>query len=73
MSTSISTHQYSSVQRAALAVSAALAAWAEASVRRERASAAVEEGAYERSLRLHQAEQRRQAAIIELSLLPRQF
>ena len=73
MSTSTPTCQYSAVQRAALAVSAALAAWAEASSRRERASAAAQEGAYERSIRLHQAELRREAAITELYLLPRQF
>lgn len=73
MSTSTSTSDYSAVQRAALALSAALAAWAESSARRERLSAAADEDARQRRVRRQQAELRREAAIAERLLMPRQF
>ncbi|WP_157983905.1 hypothetical protein [Nesterenkonia muleiensis] len=73
MSTSTSTPDYGAMQRAALAVSAVLAAWAEASARRKRLSAAAGEGARHRRIRRQQAELRREAAITERLLMPRQF
>lgn len=63
----------SHLQRAALAVSAALAAWAEASARKQRSAAEPFEAVRRRSARLHEAELRREAAISQRLLMPRQF
>ena len=61
------------LQRAALAVSAALADWAEDSAPKERSASASRERARRRSIQLRDAELRREAAITQQLLLPRQF
>lgn len=62
------------LRRAALAVAEALAAWAEPSAREQQDSAGESaELASQRSLRLQEAERRRDAALNQLFMLPRQF
>ena len=61
------------LQRAALAVSVALADWAEDSAPKERSAAVSRERARRRSIQLRDAELRREAAITQQLLLPRQF
>ncbi|WP_157984052.1 hypothetical protein [Nesterenkonia muleiensis] len=63
----------SHLQRAALTVSAALAAWAEASARRQGSAAEPLEAVRRRSGRAHEAELGREAAINQRLLMPRQF
>ncbi|NDK31656.1 hypothetical protein [Nesterenkonia haasae] len=73
MSTSIPTFRYSAIQRAALAVSAALTSWAEASARKQQISAESRVQDSHRQLHLREAERRREDALAQRFLMPRQF
>ncbi|WP_150460192.1 hypothetical protein [Nesterenkonia ebinurensis] len=73
MSPSPPSGQYRSAPRIALALSEALSAWAEASAQRKSSSPSWRNETLRGRAQLRKAEGRREAAITERLLMPRQF
>ncbi|TLP95834.1 hypothetical protein FEF26_09955 [Nesterenkonia salmonea] len=73
MSTSFPTYRYSVIQRAALAVSEALASWAEAAARKRQFRIQSSEPDFCGQIRRQEAERRRDEALNQRFLMPRQF
>ncbi|WP_150461475.1 hypothetical protein [Nesterenkonia ebinurensis] len=73
MSSIISIRRHSLLQRAALALSAALASWAEAAADKEHSALEQSRATAALHVQRQQREHRREAAIAERLLLPRQF
>lgn len=73
MSTAVPNRRYNQLQRAALVLSEVLATWAESSAERDHRALESSRNAAARQQQRQEAELRREAAITQRLMLPRQF